>query len=190
MNADEKLNCVFENIARPGNRSALFWWMFENHDIFMEAAARHRMRWKRFCADVSELGITDTLGKPATERNARETWFQVRKEKAKLIAANRKREEAEHSCKEAAAEARRLQPSRQPGSWLPDVATPRPVESRLPAVCPPASSNVEKEPWDDPSLTPAERERVKSQWGRIDRKREWDERHRRRLVKKMGRIGT
>ena len=106
MGVSEKNEKVLENIARPGNRSPLFWWMLERHDEIVEFAVGRRMDWKGFVAGATELGITDTLGRPVKERNARETWRQVRLEKARLEEW-RAENEAARAVKEAERLARR-----------------------------------------------------------------------------------
>jgi hypothetical protein len=78
------LRALLASIARPDDRSPLFWWLLEQHDAIVAAAAGRRMRWATLCARFAELGLTDTKGKPPTLRNARETWLQVRKEAARL----------------------------------------------------------------------------------------------------------
>lgn len=85
MDAEDKiLHRMLEDVGRPDNRSPLFWWLLENHDGIIAAAAGRRLRWHTLCAHFETLGLTDTTGKPATQRNARETWAQVRREVARL----------------------------------------------------------------------------------------------------------
>jgi hypothetical protein len=117
MSSKGDVSRVFEHIAKPGDRSSLFWWMLEHHDEIVAAKAGRRIRWKQFCADVTALGIGDTRGKPVSERNARETWWQVRREKERLEKAKVEQERA----KAAAAEVRLHYPSRQPKDWRPEV---------------------------------------------------------------------
>lgn len=102
---------ILEHIAKPESRSPLFWWMLEQHDKIIAAAAGRPIHWKQFCADVAAIGITDTKGKVPTERNARETWRQVRREKARLEEMKR----AAEAAKQAAEEARRLASAGQRG---------------------------------------------------------------------------
>ena len=77
---------ILDTIARSDARSPLFWWMVEHHDEIIAAAAGQRIRWGSFCAEAARIGLTDTRGQPATERNARETWHQARRmvERARL----------------------------------------------------------------------------------------------------------
>lgn len=126
---------VLEHIARSTDRSSLFWWMLDHHDEIVTAARGRRIRWKQFCADVTALGLTDTRGKPVTERNARETWRQVRRENARTEKLRREREVT----KAAVAEARRHYPSRQPTEWRPEVVGSGPS---LPAIREPAWGSV------------------------------------------------
>jgi len=134
MGLSEKNAKVLENIARPGNRSPLFWWMLEHHDEIVELAAGRRMDWKSFVAVATALGITDTLGRPIKERNARETWRQVRLEKARLEVwwaeneAARAAKEAERAARrrmrEATIVAEKAQPPGAPRQW------PAPIVAR------------------------------------------------------------
>jgi hypothetical protein len=70
---------ILTTIGRSEARSPLFWWMVEHHDAIIAAAAGERIRWGAFCAEATRLGLTDTRGRPPTERNARETWRQARR---------------------------------------------------------------------------------------------------------------
>jgi hypothetical protein len=81
------IEAVLAAIARSDERSTLFHWMHEHHDELVAAAAGHRMRWKALTARLAEAGLRDATGKPATERTARETWYQVRRVVAKRRAA-------------------------------------------------------------------------------------------------------
>lgn len=59
--------------------SGVFIWMKNNHDTLAQALAGKRVSWKRMCDWLEQLGLTDRSGKTPTQRNARETWYQVRK---------------------------------------------------------------------------------------------------------------
>jgi len=90
MKQDQRLTrTVLQIIARSDARSPLFWWMVDHHDEIIAAAAGERIRWAAFCAEAARLGLTDTRGRPPTERNARETWRQARR-----VAARAKLREA------------------------------------------------------------------------------------------------
>ncbi len=80
MKHDHRLSrAILATIARSDARSPLFWWMVAHHDEIIAAAAGERIRWAAFCAEAARLGLTDTRGRPPTERNARETWRQARR---------------------------------------------------------------------------------------------------------------
>jgi hypothetical protein len=80
MKQDARLTrTTLQIIARSDARSPLFWWMVDHHDEIIAAFAGERIRWTAFCAEVTRLGLTDTRGRPPTERNARETWRQARR---------------------------------------------------------------------------------------------------------------
>jgi hypothetical protein len=115
----KKTERVLGLVARPANRSALFWWMLENHDRIAEASSGTRMDWRGLCAEFAAMGIGDTTGKPVSEANARKTWFRARREKQRRDEAARESEAA----RAAAAEVRRTYPSRQPADLRPMVAT-------------------------------------------------------------------
>ncbi|TRL28499.1 hypothetical protein FM996_18380 [Methylosinus sporium] len=115
----KKTERVLGLIARPANRSALFWWMLENHDRIAEASSGTRMDWRGLCAEFAALGMGDTTGKPVSEANARKTWFRARREKQRRDEATR----ASEAARTAAAEVRKNYPSRQPTDLRPMVAT-------------------------------------------------------------------
>jgi hypothetical protein len=168
---------VLEHFARPVNRSPLFWWLLEHHDEVVAAAAGRRIQWKQFCADAAVIGLTDTTGKTPRERNARETWRQVRKEKLRLEQNRIARETAAA----AAAEKRRSYPSRMPRDWRPlraEPAVPAVSAARAPA---PSTESEEFKPWEDPSLTPEQAAHVKEQYEKMDRRDKWVTRSERRL---------
>jgi len=118
-----KTKSILRAVQRSNLRSPLFWWMVEHHDEIEAASAGQRISWKAFCERASAEGLTDTRGRPPTERNARETWRVARA----AVAAQRR----------AAA----AKPSR-PGSVYPSRISPdwRPQEVLPPAVTTPASS--------------------------------------------------
>jgi hypothetical protein len=113
MPSDRRLTeAILKTIARGDHRSPLFWWMVESHDAIIEAASGRRIHWRGFCAEASRLGLTDTRGKPPTERNARETWRQARLAVAKASQAER------------SAPTVRSPPSRISPNWRPALASP------------------------------------------------------------------
>lgn len=84
VSASGKSAGIFDAMARPGNRSPLFWWMVEHHNEVVASLEGRRMNWKALCARFAELGLTDLTGTPATERSARQTWGRARKEKGRI----------------------------------------------------------------------------------------------------------
>ncbi|OUI97401.1 hypothetical protein HK15_03165 [Acetobacter orientalis] len=68
-------------------RSAAFLWMKANHDTLAQALGKKRISWERVCDWFAQLGLTDRSGKTPTQRNARETWYTVRKVVAREKAA-------------------------------------------------------------------------------------------------------
>lgn len=92
-------------------RSATFLWMKANHDTLTQALGKKRVSWERVCDWFAQLGLTDRSGKTPTQRNARETWYTVRKvvarEKAEQEAARLEalRLEAERESEKAAIQA-------------------------------------------------------------------------------------
>jgi hypothetical protein len=87
--ATRQSRTILATIARSAARSPLFWWMVDHHDDIIAAVAGQRMRWAAFCAEATRMGLPDTRGRPVTERNARETWWQARRmvSQAKLLRA-------------------------------------------------------------------------------------------------------
>lgn len=111
----ENLSAVLTTVERTPERSPLFWWLVKHHDELVAAADGNRMRWAPLCARFAALGLTDTTGKHATPRGAREAWLQARTYVSKRRAA-----------KQAAA-APKLHPSRLPANWQPQPAPPPPM---------------------------------------------------------------
>ena len=113
------LKTVLSEIAKPDDRSNLFWWLVEHHDEIVAAANGRRMRWRRLCVRFAELGLTDRTGKPATEKVARLTWFRARQEVARVRGLAVERPSRPGS----------VFPSRMPKDWKPEAF-------RLPAAEP------------------------------------------------------
>jgi hypothetical protein len=176
MGKDADTRVMFEHIAKPGNRSPLFWWLLEKHGEIAAALAGRRMQWKQFCADLTVMGITDTAGKAVTEANARKTWFRVRREARRLAEARRAADEA----RAKAAEVRRSYPSRAPKDLRPVPVLP--AASTWPASAP-AAETKEFKPWEDPNLSPEQAAHMKEQLDLLDRRQEWKDRHKRPLSK-------
>lgn len=121
-NRDSK--AIDNTIERSRLRSSLFRWMVKRHDELTERWSEGKIDWRISCEEFAELGLTDTKGKPATERNARETWLQARKHVAAIRA------------KEAARLPRPINPSRMPKEWRPANAPPPTPSTPRPAQTP------------------------------------------------------
>ena len=78
------MKSILRELSHSSERSSLFWWMVENHDMLAGATAGRRIRWKPACAYFDRLGLKDAEGKPATIRTARETWSKARAEVKQL----------------------------------------------------------------------------------------------------------
>lgn len=104
---------ILAEAARGSDRSTLFWWMVKHHDELANEVASKRVHWDGLCRRFADHGLTDTRGLPASRRNARETWLQVR------------RFVSDARAKRAAAEASRkpgdIYPSRISKNWRPQI---------------------------------------------------------------------
>ncbi len=184
--------------ARSPRRSSLFWWLFDNHDELIGAKGQSRLglSWKAMCPVFAELNLSLGADAPITPAGARQTWWRVRKEKARLRAL------------EAEAEAERLMgrehdprgtaPSRISGRYEPPLAEASPQRSDAPISRPPSvtlAATVRPgdaseppmiemfegepldlnffivpgvaEPWDDPEYGPEVRFRIKGEMLRM-----------------------
>ena len=74
------IDAILATVSRPGDRSPLFCWLYQHHDELAEAMKGRRIIWRAFCALFIEVGLKDANGNTPTERTARETWYQVRRE--------------------------------------------------------------------------------------------------------------
>ncbi len=119
QNRDTK--AIDSTVARNRLRSSLFRWMVKRHDYIVERWDGEKIDWVTFCVELTELGLTDLTGKPASEKTARQTWFRARKAVAK------KRANA------AAQPPRQVHPSRIPKDWRPANA---PLPTRLTPAAP------------------------------------------------------
>ena len=120
--------------GRSPRRSSLFWWLFDNHDELLEAKGMGGLgfAWKAMCPVFAELELTLLAGAPVTPERARQTWWRVRKEKARL-----RRLEAEAEAERAlrrAQDPRRNMPSRMSGRYEAPLAE---VQPRRAVVQPP-----------------------------------------------------
>jgi hypothetical protein len=112
--------------ARSPRRSSLFWWLFDNHDDLIEAKGQGGLGfpWTAMCTVFAELELTLAAGAPITPERARQTWWRVRKEKARL-----RRLEAEANAERAlrrAQDPRRNMPSRMLGRYQAPFAEAQP----------------------------------------------------------------
>jgi hypothetical protein len=112
---------ILKTIERSEQRSTLFWWLVEHHDEMIAAAKKQRILWRTFCAKAAARGLTDTRGQPPTERGARETWMQARKEVAAARSAA------------AGLPPQKINPSRIDKNWRPANAPP-PTNQLVPAA--------------------------------------------------------
>lgn len=103
--------------------------MVKRHDELAERWGDGKVDWRTACEEFVELGLTDTRGRAATERNARETWLQARKH----VASKR--------AKAAAQAPRPVHPSRIDKEWRPANA-PLPPAPNVPRLAgPPGLQN-------------------------------------------------
>jgi len=66
--------------AALSNRSALYVWMLENHDIFAAVVAKAgRPNWQALSEAFGTQGYTDSDGQPPSDEVTRQTWWRVRK---------------------------------------------------------------------------------------------------------------
>jgi hypothetical protein len=137
QNRDTK--AIMNSVQRNRLRSNLFRWMVRHHDSIHERWNGERIDWRTFSAELAELGLTDTKGKPATEGNARETWRQARKVVAKARAAA--------AAKAAVKPPRPVYPSRIAKYARPENAPPPPgQQAYLGSSSPPGSALPDEEP--------------------------------------------
>jgi len=144
--------------GRSPRRSSLFWWLFDNHDELLEAKGMGGLGfpWKAMCPVFAELELTLAAGAPVTPERARQTWWRVRKEKARLRAREAEAE-AERALRRAH-DPRRNMPSRMPGRYeapLAEVQPRRAVGQPPPQPVPNLPAIVREEGTDlpvDPSM--------------------------------------
>ena len=104
---------ILKEVARGSERSPLFWWMVKHHDDLVAEATGKRMRWEPLCVRFAEHGLSDTRGRPATPRTARETWLQARRAVAE---ARRRKRQADASARPG-----QTPPSRMSPDWRPQL---------------------------------------------------------------------
>ena len=103
---------IENTVARNKLRSTLFHWMSKHHDAIIERWDGDKIDWGTFCLELTELGLTDLTGKPASEKTARQTWFRARGAVAKKKKAK------------AAQPPTPINPSRVSKDWRPPNAPP------------------------------------------------------------------
>ena len=113
----DKTKSILQAVEHSEQRSPLFWWMVEHHDELRAASADRRIPWKAFCERATAEGLTDTRGRPPTERNARETWRVARIFVAQAAA---RRAHAESTPSRSGS----VFPSRVPPNWRPEEVQP------------------------------------------------------------------
>ncbi len=74
------LGVILKAIARGPERSALFYYLYDNHDDIVRAAIGRRIRWEPLAASLKDLALLDGVGGPPTAQTVRKTWWKVRKE--------------------------------------------------------------------------------------------------------------
>ncbi len=127
QNRDTK--AIDNTVAQSRLRSSLFRWMVKRHDYIVERWDGDKIDWVTFCVELTELGLTDLTGKPASEKTARQTWFRARNAVAKKRA------------KAAAQAPRPVHPSRIDKEWRPANA-PLPPAPNVPRLAgPPGLQN-------------------------------------------------
>jgi hypothetical protein len=143
-------------MARSPRRSSLFWWLFDNYDDLVEAKGLSALGfpWKSMCRVFAELGLTLAGSAPITPERARQTWWRVRKEKARLREAEAKAE-AERAFQRAR-DPRRNMPSRFNGSYSAPLADKQPPRVEARPVSSPLAATIVTTPCQmpgDPVLT-------------------------------------
>ena len=124
---------ILNAIARSSERSSLFWWLSDQHDEILAAAAGRRIQWAPLISRFAELDLRDGEGKPVTARTASDTWAEV------------KRTIAERQAMKAAAQARNQHPSRLPATWRPTPVEP-PQTAMTPRYAPPNTAPASTAP--------------------------------------------
>jgi hypothetical protein len=135
------VKAILRTIERSARRSSLFWWMVEHHDELLEATEREPIRWRAFCAEAAQQGLTDTRGKAPTETNARKTWQQARRAVAQARAA------------EAAKPPPRpgsVYPSRMPKEWKPEAFRTPEAAGSGPGIAPAPAAPLAAAPVSEP----------------------------------------
>ena len=122
---------VLRKLDQSADHSTLFHFMVDKHDSMVVRANGGRMRWTDLCVTFASLGLTTREGEPADERNARQTWYRVRKDVAQ------KRADAERLAAIGLAPRSRM-PSASPRARTPIEHT-RPPSNTAPATNTPSA---------------------------------------------------
>ena len=112
---------ILKTIERSGERSALFWWMVEQHDEIIKKANGKRIDWPGLCAEAARRGRMDRSGKPPSVMTAKKTWQRARLEVSAARSAA------------AALPPQKINPSKIDKNWRPANAPP-PTSQRVPAA--------------------------------------------------------
>lgn len=117
-----QLQPILDDVAQSPERSTLFWWLSENHDALIAAAAGRRIQWLPHIPRLLALDLRDGKGKPVTPRTASDTWAEVKRDVARTRTAK-------------AGQVRKLQPSHLPATWRPTPeAAPTPPTFSRPVI--------------------------------------------------------
>jgi hypothetical protein len=157
---------LLRSIARGEDRSPLFWWMVEDHDLIVASAGK-RIYWKGLCAQAAKLGLNDANGNPPSPRTARETW-----RKARVAVAEARAAEAAQPPPRPGS----VFPSRIPKDWRPQVVpVPAAAASGTAVALRPASTPVQVPtvagpPPDQPTSlgSPDDPPEVRAMWARLE----------------------
>ena len=82
---DRRLTKVLTALRTHGGpgRSALYRWMRRHHDTLAAAFAETTPAWGPLATELAAVGLTDADGKPPSAISARQTWYRVRRERAR-----------------------------------------------------------------------------------------------------------
>jgi hypothetical protein len=85
---DRRLRKVLAALRAHGGpaRSPLYRWMRQHHDALAAAFAETPPAWGPLAAELAAVGLTDADGKPPAATNARQTWYRVRRDLARVRA--------------------------------------------------------------------------------------------------------
>jgi len=83
---DRRLRKVLAALRAQGGpaRSPLYRWMRQHHDALAAAFAETPPAWGPVAAELAAVGLTDADGKPPAATSARQTWYRVRRDVARV----------------------------------------------------------------------------------------------------------